>query len=354
MLHVHRATRTDALVDAVREILATPLADPFAVEFVAVPSKGVERWIAQQLSLHLGATADRRDGICANVAFPSPRRVIESALAAASGIEPEEDPWGPGRAVWPLLEVVDEHRDEPWLGALNAHLERSRGRLGAVRHIAGLFDRYALHRPEMLTGWAAGDDAGLPDDARWQAEGWRRPRAHLKPPSPPERLAAACQRLRDEPELADLPDRLAIFGLTRLPAARLQVLSAIAAHRALHLHPLPPSPALWEKVAATLDDAATTPPRRRDDPTAAFPSNRLLASWGQDARELQVVLASSDAPRTDRHHDSDTTEPKTLLARLQADIRADSAPPDNTDDRAPLHPHDTSLTVHSCHGRARQ
>src|SRR6185312_9715189 len=91
MLHIHRATRTDALVDALRETLATPLADPFAAEVVAVPSKGVERWIAQQLSLHLGATTDRRDGICANVAFPSPRRVIESALAAASGIDPAED-----------------------------------------------------------------------------------------------------------------------------------------------------------------------------------------------------------------------------------------------------------------------
>src|SRR3954469_15674053 len=299
MLHLHRATRTDALVDALRDTLAAPLADPFAAEVVAVPSKGVERWIAQRLSLHLGATTGRRDGICANVAFPSPRRVIETALAAASGIDPEEDPWGPGRAVWPLLEVVDAHRDEPWLGALHAHLERSRGRLGAVRHIAGLFDRYALHRPEMLTGWAAGDDAGLPDDARWpaelcgRAERWLRLRGHLNPPSPPERLTAACQRLRDEPELADLPGRLAILGLTRLPAARLLVLSAIAAHRDVHLHLLHPSPALWEKVAATLDDAATNPPRRRDDPTAAFPSNRLLASWGQDARELQVVLASS-------------------------------------------------------------
>jgi exodeoxyribonuclease V gamma subunit len=353
MLHLHRATRTDALVDALRETLATPPADPFAAEVIAVPSKGVERWIAQRLSLHLGAMTDRQDGICANVAFPSPRRVIESALAAASGIDPDEDPWGPGRAVWPLLAVVDEHRGEPWLGALHAHLERSRGRLGAVRHMAGLFDRYALHRPEMLVRWAAGDDAGLPDDARWQAELWRRLRAHLEVPSPPERLTAACERLRDEPELADLPDRLAMLGLTRLPAARLRVLGAIAAHRDVHLHILHPSPALWEKVAATLDDAEN-PPRRKDDRTVALPNNRLLASWGQDARELQVVLASSGAAHTDQHHDSELTEPKTLLARLQADIRDDGTPPDNADDRAPHDPDDASLIVHSCHGRARQ
>ena len=353
MLHLHRAIRTDALVDALRETLATPLSDPFATEVVAVPSKGVERWIAQRLSLHLGASTNRQDGICANVAFPSPRRVIESALAAASGIDPEEDPWGPGRAVWPLLEVVDKLRAEPWLGALHAHLERSRGRLGAVRHVAGLFDHYALHRPEMLVRWATGDDAGLPDDARWQAELWRRLRGHLEVPSPPERLAAACECLRDEPGLADLPDRLAIVGLTRLPAARLQVLSAIAAHRDVHLHLLHPSPALWEKVAATLADAADLP-RRQDHPTVSLPMNRLLASWGQDARELQVVLASSDAPHTEQHHDGELAEPGTLLARLQADIRGDASPPDDEDERPLLHPGDQSLVVHSCHGRARQ
>jgi exodeoxyribonuclease V gamma subunit len=353
MLHLHRATRTDALVDALREILATPPADPFVADVVAVPSKGVERWIAQRLSLYLGATSDRQDGICANVAFPSPRLVIESALAAASGIDPDKDPWRPGRAVWPLLDVVDEHRDEPWLSALHAHLGRSRGRLGAVRHIAGLFDRYALHRPEMLAGWAAGDDAGVPDDARWQAELWRRLRVHLEVPSPAERLAGACERLRQEPELVDLPDRLAILGLTRLPAARLQVLRAIATHRDVHLYLLHPSPALWEKLAGTLDDAVE-PSRRRDDPTVSVPSNRLLASWGQDARELQIVLASSDASYTDQHHDSGLTEPQTLLARLQADIRVDAAPADDADNRAPLDADDRSLTVHSCHGRARQ
>jgi exodeoxyribonuclease V gamma subunit len=158
MLHLHRATRTDALVDAVGETLATPPADPFATEVLAVPSNGVERWIAQRLSLHLGATTDRQDGICANVAFPSPRRVIEKALAARRASTPTRARGVPA-VRWPPLEVVDKHRDEPWLATLHAHLERSRVQLGALRHIAELFDRYVLHRPEMLAGWAAGDDA---------------------------------------------------------------------------------------------------------------------------------------------------------------------------------------------------
>jgi hypothetical protein len=64
--------------------------------------------------------------------------------------------------------------------------------------------------------------------------------------SPPPASGSGSNR-----ELADLPARLSIFGLTRLPAARLQVLSAIAAHRDVHLHLVHSSPAPFNPPAAT-------------------------------------------------------------------------------------------------------
>ena len=72
MLHVHRAERADGLVDALQALLAAPLDDPFARELVAVPTRGMERWLTQRMSSGLGATPGRGDGICANVDFPSP------------------------------------------------------------------------------------------------------------------------------------------------------------------------------------------------------------------------------------------------------------------------------------------
>src|SRR4051794_38174600 len=44
VLHIHRAERADALVDALRALLAETPDDPFAPELVAVPTKGMERW----------------------------------------------------------------------------------------------------------------------------------------------------------------------------------------------------------------------------------------------------------------------------------------------------------------------
>src|SRR5918994_648582 len=99
MLHLHRAERADGLVDALRALLADPLPDPFAPELVAVPTRGVERWVAQRLSNGLGASPGRRDGVCANVLFPSPRALLADAVAAGSGAHRRAPP---RRALRPL------------------------------------------------------------------------------------------------------------------------------------------------------------------------------------------------------------------------------------------------------------
>src|SRR3954454_5306741 len=361
VLHIHRAERADGLVKALRLLLADALPNPFAPEVVAATTRGMERWLAQRMLERLGAGNGRADGVCANIDFPSPRRLVGDAVATASGIEADEDPWLPERAVWALLEVVDDCLGKPWLASLAAHLggagdevdpARRARRFSAVRHLAALFDRYALHRPEMVRAWARGEDGGVPADGVWQAELWRRLQARIGVPDQAERVEGACARLREEPGIVDLPARLSLFGLTRLPAGHLNVLRALAVGRDVHVFMLHPSPALWERVA----ERRISIVRRREDPTAALPANRLLASWGQDSREMQLVLGASDF--VDHHH---AVEHKagTLLAHLQADVRADRWPagaplPGANDERPLLDAHDRSVQVHACHGRARQ
>jgi exodeoxyribonuclease V gamma subunit len=356
VLHIHRAERADGLADALREIVARPLEDPFAAEVVVVPTRGMERWLTQRMSGSLGASPGRADGICANVDFPFPRVLVQEAVAVASGVDPESDPWLPERAVWPLLEVVQENLGQPWLRSLAAHLgeeedeARRARRFAAVRHIAELFDRYALHRPEMVRGWVRGN-LDLPAEAVWQAELWRRLRDRLPEPSPAERLESACARLRERPDLLSLPPRVSLFGLTRLPAGHLDVLRAVAAGRDVHVFLLHPSPALWERMKG---EPAVV--RRREDETGALPANRLLASWGQDAREMQLVIGGHEHAE---HHHPSAAAGDSLLALLQGDVRGDRRPPGvplpgALDVRPLLEPADRSVEVHACHGRARQ
>jgi len=83
-LHLHRSERADPLVRALAEVLREPLADPFAAEVVSVPARGVERWLSSQLATRLGASPGRADGICANLRFPFPGRLVGDALARAA------------------------------------------------------------------------------------------------------------------------------------------------------------------------------------------------------------------------------------------------------------------------------
>jgi exodeoxyribonuclease V gamma subunit len=346
MLVVHRAERADALADALAELLARPLPDPFATEVVAVPAKGVERWLAQRLSHRLGGP--HGDGVCAGVAFPSPSAVVAAAVCTATGVDPDADPWRPERSVWPLLEVIDECAGQPWCAPLGRHVDRNRGRRYATaRHLAELFAGYAAHRPELLDAWRRGEPAGVDDlaaDLAWQPELWRRLRDRIGRPGPAERLTAACALLRAEPDRVELPARLSVFGPTRLPAEHLGVLAALAEHREVHLWLPHPSPALWAALGAP-----ERVPRRTVDPSADVPRHPLLSSLGRDVRELQVRLAVAAPRRIDRHHEL-PDPPDTLLGRLQRELREDRPP-----ERAvPPAPDDRSVRVHSCHGPDRQ
>lgn len=360
VLLIHRSERADALVAALGAGLVQPPADPFATDIVAVPSKGVERWLAQQLSHVLGAGPDG-DGVCANVAFPSYTQLLDEAAAVADeDYARSTQAWSAQRVVWPLMSVIDRCApSEPWCRALAVHLGldgttdpdavarlQSGRRFAVAVKLARYFESYGKARPAMLRAWAAGrdeqgDGSSLPPDLRWQSELWRRLRAELGIGAPAELLEQACARITDRAPL-ELPDRFAIFGATRISPSRIQVLAALAEHRDVHLYLQHPSPALWASVRA----ANVPPGRRRDQHTVV--RNPLLASLARDVRELQHLVITAVPAAQDRHHPL-PPRPHTLLGRLQGQL-ADDLPP--TPEQ--LAEDDRSITVHACHGAPRQ
>ncbi|MBY8860534.1 exodeoxyribonuclease V subunit gamma [Nocardia sp. CA2R105] len=358
-LHIHRAERADTLAGELASVLTRPLEDPFAAEVVAVGAKGVERWLTQRLAGVLGG--DAGDGVCANVRFTSVAGLIADVLGAASGIAADADPWAPERMVWSLLRVLDASVGEVWCAIPARHLGaddpsgrsyRAGRRFATAAGVAALFDGYATQRPSVIADWVAGADtdgfgAELPADLRWQPQLWRRLRAGIGTPSPAERLSQACTRLRAEPEIVELPQRISLFGPSRLSVDQVNVLSALAEHRDVHVWLVHPSPAMW----ATLDavDPAPDAARRSADSSALDVAHPLLAALGRDARELQQRVRRM-GPAIDVHHPGDDeTTSSTVLSRLQAGIRADVWPPL----RDPM-PGDDTVRVHSCHGPARQ
>ena len=347
-LHLHRADRTDVLASGLGDLLSDPLPDPFAKELVLVSARGMERWLSQRLS-HVLGRGDAADGVCAGVEFRNPHSLI--AELTGTGTNPADDPWSPDAMVWPLLEVIDASLDEGWCRTLAAHLghfetgeaekELRLGRRYAVaRRIAGLFASYARQRPHLLIDWLDGGSGGLPSDVDWQPPLWRA-LAKLVPADPPHiRHQKTVARLRDS--AVDLPQRLSLFGHTRLPATEVELIWALATHHDLHLWLPHPSDDLWRALTGV---RGAVP--RREDVSHRTVGHPLLATLGRDLRELQRGLPAEVA--TDEHLPG-TTRPETLLGWLQSDVAANAVRPQGRT----LSTSDRSVQVHACHGPARQ
>ncbi|WP_203337499.1 exodeoxyribonuclease V subunit gamma [Nocardioides limicola] len=358
-VHLHHAPSTDVLADGLARLLSDPLPDPFATEVVVVPTRGVERWLAQRLSHRLGAAPGLGDGVCAGVRFLNPR----SLVAMVTGSE-DDDPWDPDRLVWPLLATIDAHLDADWCRPLARHLgegrddtERDlrRARRWATAHrLATRFASYAVQRPGLLADWRAGQDSDgagghLAPDLAWQAELWRR-LLEVVPADPPEvRHHGVLDQLREAPGSLDLPERLSLFGHTRIPVTELELLQALATHREVHLWLPQVSRSLWE-AQGQLGDSVVP---RDQDRSVELVGHPLLASLGRDARELRRAVAPLLADATAETL-AGPPAPATLLGWLQDDLRDNHAPtPAERGDRH-LAEDDRSVQVHACHGPARQ
>ncbi|WP_122262977.1 exodeoxyribonuclease V subunit gamma [Ornithinimicrobium cerasi] len=366
-LYVHRAQSTDVLADGLAELLVEPLPDPFAEEVVAVPAKGVERWLAQRLSHRLGTGPEGSDGVCAGVRFLNPHSLV--ALVLGIG---RDDPWHPGQLAWSVLRALDASLGEPWARTLSIHLgygasgteaELRRGRRYALaRRLAGLFADYAAQRPDLLTDWregGSGDGLGgrVADDLAWQPELWRRVLAEVDGEPPDVRQARVVADLRGRSaeglrlgrDLV-LPGRLSLFGHTRVARSEVEVLAALGEHLDVHLWLPQASPGAWDALAG----AATAGPVPRDeDRSGALVRHPLLASLGRDARELQRTLALAGG--VDEHHGpTGRTVAPTLLGLLQSDLAQDHVPDQAERGTRVVGADDRSVQVRACHGRARQ
>jgi exodeoxyribonuclease V gamma subunit len=346
-LHIHRADRTDLLADGLGQLLATPLPDPFAEELVLVSARGIERWLSQRLSHRLGRGdgPETADGVCAGVSFRSPASLIAEITGTV-----DDDPWSPESLTWPLLEAIDAGCGERWCRTLATHLghfhtgdeaELRRGRRYAVaRRLAGLFAAYAKQRPAMLIDWLDGRPGDLDDDLQWQPHLWRAVVARVDADPPHVRHDTTIARLKAT--TSDLPERISLFGHTRLPATDIELLGALSTHHDLHLWLPHPSDGLWRALA----DVHQRIPRSQDT-SRHQARHSLLDTLGRDLRELQRTLPAGD---TDEFIGA-AARSDTLLGWLQSDICANEVRPGS---RMLRRESDRSVQVHSCHGAARQ
>ena len=150
-------------------------------------------------------------------------------------------------------------------------------------------------------------------DLRWQAEVWRRVAADVGAPSPTERHREVVAAIVGGAALP-LPDRLSLFGHTRLTPTDLDLVRAVGRVRDVHLWLPTPSPVLWDRLLA---EVALGPVRRRLDASAPWSTHPLLATLGRDSRELQrslTGLLGASEPMLPTTADEDPAQPPAQLS----------------------------------------
>ena len=357
---IHVAPHPDSLIASLCDLLADPLDDPFASELISVPTRGIERWITQRIATELAARGVG-DGISANIEFPSPSRLTREVLLADPQLAASVTGWQGPAFTGHVLDAIDHHLDEPWMRLIQRYNETPDGspssnRLSAATKIARLYTTYAHRRPGMIRAWRAGEDTGpdgaaIPDGDRWQPLLWRLVAERIGVPAPAELLPEGLEPVRKGEIDLDLPDRISVYGLTSTDPFELAVLAALGEQRDVHLYVLHPSPALWTQTAVEATTGHHVP--RDEDPTSTLARHPLLTSWARDSRELQQVLASHHLTATPI--ETPATEPGTVLARLQHDIRHNLPISFDQDlaDRITAG-QDRSLQIHIGHGARRQ
>lgn len=323
---------------------------------VVVPSVGVREWLTEQVALRLGAT-NGRDGVAANISFRFPG-VLDHFMPG----RPEDDPWSVPDMTAALLRLLGDpkRRDE-----LAARIAAAGGPLRFAHTMADRFDRYHARRPAMIRLWekgarslapvAEGPDDGLSaqlsEHDQWQFNLWRDLRAAIGVPSLPSRL---------ESELADpspavraaLPSQLLVFGFSALGQHQIEVLQAIArcsAVTVVFVHPSPVLASAWASPQVTPLNGDALPLRTIPAVPPELASSVLPLSFGwlRATRESQSLLgraAIACAP----HRPDTRREPRNLLESLQTVVRDGAQAV-----QGPAQP-DESVTVHRCHGPARQ
>lgn len=340
-MFVHRSNRVEALFQAMADIVAVPLPDPFAEECIVVPSRGLATWVSMQLA--------ERFGVWAGGDFPFLRRFLHRTLDAVLG-RADADAYTAPRLLWPILAELPQRMDDPAFAGLVQFVgpgSDERMRFQLAQRIAAVFDQYTVFRPEMLLAWEHGKDAD------WQAELWRKLVARLGSNHPAAMARSFFEALgSDRPIPGVLPSRVCIFGVTTLPPMYLQLLAALSERCEVHLFVVSPSREYWAEM------------RSHREALRAFDQNRgelawedraphLLASLGSVGRDFQAVLETVvDYREYGPERYVDPGSGQTMLHTLQSDLlHFRSRSPG---DRIEVSTSDDSIAIHACHSPMRE
>ena len=294
-LNLHTSNRTENLLLHLAKVIEKPLSSPFVREVLLIQSRGMERWLLQQLSL--------RRGIMAHYQLRFPQAFFNQLavdLAIEGGLNAHH--FSRERLVWEVEAVLRTLADEVGFESVNAYLAQGQvavKRFQLAQVLTYLYDQYQVFRPHWMNETA-------PEN--WVLKIWQRVLARM-PQTQGRHIgllwADLVSRLEQAPIgslSAKVPERLLVFGIHSMPVVFVKVLKALSQHTQVHLFVTQPTEGYWadlrsraevtqEKVRRVFVEQASA---EAADCESHHPLLSLLGQQGRDFHQLLVERCEFD------------------------------------------------------------
>ncbi|MFT4556145.1 MAG: exodeoxyribonuclease V gamma subunit [Planctomycetaceae bacterium] len=363
-IDVYESTSFESLWHEFERSIASPMSSPLAPETIVVPARGWESWFSRRLANQRGCWAQFR--------FLLPGQwiseTLESCLDADQAPNREQD-----ALTWIIGNLLPGLLDDDAFGAVRSYLFQPEGGtdpqrlIDLSRCISDLFDRYLLHRPELIAAWNQGFDwpnCGVPTPpaATWQRRLWQAITQDQRRRYRSVFAMADDLKTSIKPNTDQIPERLSVWLSGSVVPAHLRFLEAVGEHCNVGLYVLTPACEYWGDMYGRRQLLRRL--REHSESLRQFCSEHhvdllhpLLASMGELSRQQQMLMVDLDsAPWRLRdvtadsfeEDDSSSEEAPTLLTELQTDIHFATEP-----EHREL-PRDNSVRIHSCHSAIRE
>ncbi|ABK99756.1 exodeoxyribonuclease V subunit gamma [Pelobacter propionicus] len=338
-LTICTSNRMENLVEALCDVLKTPLSSPFTPEILVVQSKGMQRWLAMKLA--------ETFGVWANCTYPFPNKVVWELFMKAFPELPDTSRFSPEVMTWRIMGLLPAFLGRQEFTPLNHYLDGDGDGLKKFQlagKIADTFDQYTLFRPNMLLDWEGGKGGD------WQELLWRE-LATADNGQHRGRIKQDFIKLlaQGHAEKESLPERIMVFGISYLPSYHLDIFTEIAKHTTVSLFLLSPCRQYWGDIVSA-KQMSRRPPEER---AYLEEGNPLLASLGKLARDFSNMVVEAGSIATDDVDLYLDPGEGLLLEAIQSDI-LNLRGTEGGDSKRRISPQDRSVQIHACHSPMRE
>ncbi|MDN2661511.1 exodeoxyribonuclease V subunit gamma [Neptunomonas sp. CHC150] len=250
MLYVYHSNALDHLRDLLVEMVKrSPLDDPFLPDQILVQSPGMAQWLKLELAEQLG--------IAANIEFPLPASFLWKVFVSVLDDVPKRSAYNKDSMTWVLMRILPNVIKDSGFEVLHSYLEQDSNPL---RHyhlcvkIADLYDQYLVYRPDWIASWESGSSEPATGDDAWQPVLWRalvadtqaRGLPHWHRANMYETFVKALSARTSD--LAGIPPRIFVFGISALPQNYLEALVALGNTVDVHLMIANPCRHYWGDI----------------------------------------------------------------------------------------------------------